>query len=279
MNQISIWLEQGKDVAAKLVHAFLLYLPSLFAALVILVVGWIIARLVRSACLRLAGGLNRVLSHMFSSKDWSRIRLSDGAAKVIANIVFWLVILFVVDAAAKVAKFDFFVLWLDRVLTYLPNLLAGALITFIGYLLSTIIRDVVTVAFAPAGAAQSRMLGFVAQFATFVAALIVGLGQAGIDVTLLVTIVSVLVAAAAASFTLAFGFGAQTYVSNLIGAYQVQRHFRSGNRVRIGDIEGEVLEISATSIVLATQSGRVTIPGKAFHEGPISLIPPENANG
>lgn len=132
MDQVSHWIEQWKAVTGELFHAFLLYLPNFAGAMLVLLVGWAIARIGQAAVIRPARALNVVLARLFADNRWVRVRLSSGATGIIGNLVFWLLIVFALTAAAKIARFEFSALWLDRMLAYLPSLLAGALIVFVG---------------------------------------------------------------------------------------------------------------------------------------------------
>ena len=128
---------------------------------------------------------------------------------------------------------------------------------------------------ATAGITHSHFLGTVAQGLTLIAAVIIGAEQIGLDVSFLVTVTAIILGAGLAALSLAFGLGAQSFVSNLIGAHYVQEHLKPGQRARIGEREGEVLEITATSIVLATRDGRASIPARAFNEETTTVLMPE----
>lgn len=106
-------------------------------------------------------------------------------------------------------------------------------------------------------------------------ALIVGLEQAGIDVAFLTTIIGIIIGTAGIGLALAFGFGSRGFVSNLIGTHHMRRHLHPGQTVRIGQWEGEVLEFTPTGIVLATESGRMMLPGKSFNEEAVSFLTPD----
>jgi len=275
IEQVSTWIEQWKTVTGELVHDLLLYLPNLIGALLVFALGWAIARLGQAAVVRLARTLNRMLARVFADNRWVRVRLSDGAINVIGSVVFWLLVVFALTAAAKIAEFEFFAQWLDRMLSYLPNLLAGTLIVFVGYLAGKFVRDLVTVTFSMAGTEQSRLLGLIAQSATFLIAIVVGLDQAGIDVGFIITLVGILVGAVAASFALAFALGSRSFVANLIGVYQMQGHLQPGRNIKIGTLEGEVLEVTSTGVVLATDEGRMMVPGRLLNEESVSLLTPD----
>jgi len=82
-----------------------------------------------------------------------------------------------------------------------------------------------------------------------------------------------------AGFSLAFGLGARQVVANLIASHALQRQFAVGQRARIGGIEGEILEFTPTSVILATGEGRVTVPAGRFDEEPSVMLSPDTGHG
>ncbi len=243
------------------------YLPWLAGAILLLVIGWIVARLMRAATLRLGAGLNAFLARFRRRGAAGRpLKLSPALLKLIGNVVFWLVLLVTIALAARLARLDLFTTWLDRIVAYLPSLLAGGLILLVGYLVSTAARDLVTTALDSAGSEQSDFFGFLAQGAIFLAALVIGLDQIGVDVTMLTILFAVIVGGLLLCLALAFGLGARSFVANLIGAHQLRAHLAPGQHARIGEHEGQVIELTPTTVILATDHGRVTIPAKLFQE-------------
>ncbi len=274
MEHVTTWFDGLRASGANLLDTMLGYLPNLIGALLLLLFGWILARLVRAATGRLGDAVNRLLDRLMRRGGLARFRLSPRALKLIGDAAFWLVILFFITAATKVAQLDAFSSWLARILAYLPTLLAGALIILAGYLVSALVRDLVAATLGSAGLAQNELFGAVAQGATFLTAVVIGIDQIGIDVTILITLIAIVVGAMLAGLSLAFGLGSRDFVSNLIGAHYLQQHLQPGQTARIGEIEGEVLELTPTSVVLATVGGRTTIPAKMFNEAATFVMTP-----
>lgn len=267
MTDLAQSLQSLRDVLGEAYRSFLEYLPHLGAALLLLLAGWLIARLLRSVAIRLAGGLNAALGRIGA---WSgtrrRLALAPGARALIGNVVFWVVILLFIAMAARVARLELFTTWLDRIVAYLPTLLAGGLILLAGYFVSTVVRDLVVAALQSAGSTHSEFLGRVTQTAIFLAAIVIGLDQIGIDITFLTILFSILIGGVLASLSLAYGLGARVLVANLLGARYLRRLLEPGQVARISGIEGQVLELTPTSVILATDDGRISIPAKLFQE-------------
>lgn len=256
--------EQLGDRLAQLV-------PSLVGALLLLLAGWVAARLLRSLTIRLAHLLDAALARFSRARDFERPKVPAASTQVLGSIVFWVVMLFFLTAATQVLGLGAFTGWLNRVVLYLPTLLAGALIVLAGLLLGTLARDLVLAAPAPTAPGQRALLARIVQLSILIAAVLIGAEQIGLDVTFLVVLATVVAAAVLGGIALAVSLGSRTLVSNLIGAQYLRQYYRVGQTLRVGAYEGAILELTATGIVLDTADGRVMLPGKVFGEEPTLL--------
>ena len=272
MEEVSTWMSEFSRSATRMFGQLIEFIPDLVGAILLIFVGWIVARLLRSGGTRAAIWFNGFVERMFGSQNARYLRLSTAAIQLLGNVTFWVIILLFITAATRVLGLLAFSDWLDQVVGYLPTLLAGGLIILVGIVISTLVREVTTTAVATAGVAYGDLFGRGAQTVVLMTALIIGINQVGIDVTLLVTLVSILFAAICTAFALAFALGARAFVSNLIGAHYLQQHYQPGQFARLGDIEGEILELAPTSVILASENGRVTVPAKVFNESATLLL-------
>jgi hypothetical protein len=266
MESVSAWLTDFRATLVDGLYGLAGYLPYLLGALTLVVVGWLAARLLRALFIRLGVALNRLLDRVVRPLGARRLRLAQPIITLIGNVIFWVVVLVFAAMAARVGRLDAFTTWLDRIVAYLPTLLAGGLIALAGYLVSTLIRDVVSATVASTGSNQADLFGFVAQSAVFLTAVVIGLDQIGIDVTLLITLLGIVVGGSLLGIVFAFGFGARTFVANLIAAQHLRHVLEPGSVVRVGEDEGQVLEITPTTVVLVSSKGRHIVPAKIFQE-------------
>lgn len=272
MEEVSIWMLELSKSTKTMVGQFIEFVPEFIGAIILILLGWIVARLVRSAGTRMAMWLNNTVERVLGREHSRYLRLSARGISVLGNITFWIIILLFITAATRLLGLIVFSNWLDQVVAYLPTLLAGGLIILVGVVTSALVRDITTAAVASANVAYSDLFGRGMQAVVLITALIIGINQVGIDVTLLVTLVSILFGSVCISFALAFALGARTFVSNLIGAHYLQKFYQLGQVARLNDMEGEILELTPTSVVIASAAGRVTIPAKVFNDSAIVLI-------
>lgn len=273
MAQEASWLQQPAASAGRALGEIAAFLPNLAAAIVLGLIGWLAARFARMLVLRSCAAINRAIEAM-PARPFALLGLTATTARVLADLAFWLVVFLFLVGISAALRLDAVSEWLARLAGFLPALLAGGLIIVIGIAGSILLGQLTTAAAAPAGAARSRMLGRSVQVSVLIVAVVLGVGQMGLDTTLPVALIVVAAASLGGALTLAFALGAVDVVRDLVGAQGLQQHCELRQRVRVDDIEGEVVELTATSIVLATGEGRVIVPARVFHERPIVLLAP-----
>lgn len=275
MNEEGSWLDQPAASAGRALGEIAGFLPNLAAAIVLGLLGWLVARLTRMGVLRLCAAINRTIEGM-PARPFSLFGLTPTTSRVLGDLAFWLVVFLFLVGIAAALRLDAVSEWLARLAGFLPALLAGGLIIIIGIAGSILLGQLTTAAAAPAGATRSRLLGRTVQATVLVMAVVLGVGQMGLDTTLPIALIVVAAASLGGGLTLAFALGAVDVVRDLVGAQGLQQHCELHQRVRVDDIEGEVIEFTATSVVLATGEGRVIVPARVFHERPIMLLAPRD---
>ncbi len=271
MEDASIWLVNLKTVAVGLLTQILHYLPNLAGAVLLLVVGWLLARLMRTLAVQVAEWANRMLETIVPTGGLARFRLSLQIVRLIGDITFWLIMFVAVTIAADVAELETFSGWLKSAIGYLPHLLAGGMMIVAGYVIGVVVRDLVATALSSVGIVQSDLIGLAAQWATFLTALIIGIEQVGVDVTFLIVVIAIVVAALVGGIALAFGLGARPLATNLIGAHYLQQQYAPGQVLNVGGLEGRILEFTATGVLLDTSSGRSSVPGAVYFQDTITV--------
>ncbi len=271
MNQGATFGDELAGIVAMTVDRVVQYLPSIVGALLLLLAGWVLAKFLRALTGRMLTLLDGGLRGLLGARLAERVRLAR-SADVLGAIVFWGVLLFFVAAATDALGLETFTHWLARLLDQLPTIVAGLLIIVVGYILSRVVADLIIGASAPLAPAQRQVVARAAQATVLVAAILVGADQIGIRVTFLAIFVGIAAGAIAGGVVIAISLGARVHVANLIGAHQLRRDYDLGQRIRVAGFEGRILELTAQAVVLETDEGRVSLPGRLFSEQPIVLI-------
>jgi small-conductance mechanosensitive channel len=269
----SKWVAGWNDAVAAAAQKVSSHLPNILSALALLVVGWLLARLLRRWTVTLVGAsLERLLRTAAARGALERTGVRHTVPAVTGAAVFWTVIVFAVAAAVEILGLPAVTNLVGRLAYYIPQVVAAILIVFAGYLTGNLAYGAVSTAAASLHVAYANALGRAAQVAILLVAIVIGVDQVGIDSTFLIVTLTIILAATLGGAALAFGLGCGTAVSNIISSYYLTKAYRIGQKVRIAGLEGRIVEIAPTSVVLQTADGRVFVPAKKFSEETSTLL-------
>lgn len=269
------WDDAVNETYQNLSEQVVNYAPQLIGAVVLLLIGWLIAHILRLSTRKLVSGLDALFKKVSKSDSTKREQLKQSYTLILGQIVYWAVILFFVAASANLLGWNMFTDWMDSIVEFLPSLITGLLIILAGFLISAAARSAIASSSLGASSSQRAVLARSTQIIILFSAIIVGVEQIGLNMQFLTSVIIVTVGVLLAGACLAFGLGAKSMAANTIGAQYARKNCRVGEFMKIGKFEGEILEIRQTCIVLDTEGGRAVVPAKLFQEE-VSILKDSN---
>jgi len=111
-------------------NTFFNFLPNLLAFLVILIIGWIVAKIVKAIVVKglQKMGLDRHLHESDAHRYVERFMPGASPANGIGRVVFYLVFAFFLFSAIGALKIPALTTFMNQVLAYLPNVIAAIII-------------------------------------------------------------------------------------------------------------------------------------------------------
>ena len=267
-----IWLAALDNTYRELVEAAAAFVPGLVGATLLFLLGWLLAIALRALILRLGTGIDRMFYAARDRIGQTQIELRWPISRIVAHSVYWLVIVFFLTAVSKLLGLPGLVDIFAQVLLYLPLLLVWAVVLFGVYMASGLAASAVTAAARSSGLANAGLLGRLARVFILTFAVIIAVSQLGVDVTLLVNLVTIATAVLLGGAAIAFGIGAGGIAGNIIAAHYVRQSYRVGQRVAVGSFEGEILEITRAAVILDADEGRTMVPARLFNENASVLV-------
>lgn len=241
-------------------------MPKIIGAAVILMIGLLVARLTKALVDRLINRLDRLIPNQKIQTKLKTFLREKPIAKVVSGIVYWILVFFFLTVATETLGLPVVTTWLSGIAGYLPRILSAFLIGFAGLIGGIILRDLITTAATSAGIMYGGFLGKLVQIVILLVTILIGIEQIGIDVTLLTGVIMITIAALLFGAALAFGLGARTSVSNILASYYLQKTYKVGDMVQIGGMKGQIIQITALTVLLQSNEGQVSIPAKEFNE-------------
>jgi small-conductance mechanosensitive channel len=233
------------------------FIPRLGGALLLLVVGVVVARVVARLVgrgLRMAG-LDSTADRWGVGDVLERAGLGRSLARVIAVAVRISLTVVVVFAALSLLGLQFLSQSLNEGVLFLPKVLAALALVLIGVVLAAFLR-----AWIERTSAQLDFpvaIGPVVQVLVIILFGLCAAAQAGVTVAPLTAVAIVLLGAIAFTLALAFGLGAREIARSLTSGRYARDDFEVGQTIRVGDMRGEIIRIDGAATTL--KAGEVTI--------------------
>ncbi len=198
------------------------YIPAIVGAIVILIVGWLLAKLLESVVVRVLKAI-----HLDTASDKAGIAnvLAQGDIKLtlselIGAVIYWLVALVVIATALGTLNLTVASELISRLVEYVPNILAAIFILIIGAFLGNFVSTVVRTAASNAGIEGAKLLSKMTQTVIIIFAVVVAIEQLKIASALIVLSVNIILISIGIGLALAFGLGckdiAGKYVQQVI---------------------------------------------------------------
>jgi len=223
--------------------------------------GFLVAHFVRALVVRFIHQLPRVIPNQKVRTSFKAYIDQKPITQVLGGILYWILILFFLAVATETLGLPVVTPWLSGLVSYLPKILSATLICIAGVTGGAILRDFTLTAASSAGLAYGAFLGKLVQISVLLVTLLIG-----IDIGLQENLVMIAIGALCFGAMLSLGLGSQSSVKNILTAYYLQKVYKIGDRVRIEDREGRIVEISPLSVILEAEDGRICIPAQKFSQ-------------
>jgi small-conductance mechanosensitive channel len=270
---LAVWQTTFASAATELITRAIAFLPALLASLGMLLAGYLVARAARFTASRLVGGLIGLAARQARvARALERTGVGPPFSALVGGVAFWFTLALFTAAAVERLELSVAASLVSTLVVFLPRLLVALAIVFAAQVAAHVAYGALSRAASVAGVAQAALLGRAVQVVVVFLGIVTAADHLGIHSTLLTVVVATAVGAVLGGATLAFGLGSRVAVSNIVAVFYLLKTYRVGQVVRIGDIEGEILEITQTGVFIATPRGRVLVPGRCFSEDISTLI-------
>lgn len=194
------------------------FVSSLCAIILILLVGWIIARLIKNLVTRILDIL-RIDSYAAKigvDKILAKGGIKYGVSELIGVLCYWIVMLIALVIAVSAVNLNQQAAGLlNTIVLYIPKVISAILILILGMFFASFVSSAVVTAAANAGVEQSNMLGRLSQFIIIIFTLNIGLRQLQIDIRSVENALIIILGSIGLAFGLAFGLGCKDIAGKL----------------------------------------------------------------
>jgi hypothetical protein len=231
--------------------------PKFLAAAIVLVIGYIVARLVASAVKALSEklGLQRAAERSGLAKSMEQAGVTRTVPQIVGTIMFWLLLSVFLVASFEILNLPGVSDAIEKVMAYIPKILVATVLVVVGLLLAAFLRGVIATSADRVGITYAQQLAsgcyYILAMMTFIAAF----EQLEITFDLLNYAILIAFAAVAVALGLSFGLGGRDVMAGILCGYYLRQRFQAGDRVSVAGYEGTVREVGPVSTIVETDEG------------------------
>ena len=263
------WTQSLLSAMSSLWASVAAFIPRLFGALVVVLLGFIVAKLLDTLLSKVLAkvGLDRLMAGTGLTKLLSRAGIRIPVSALIGKVVYWFVLLIFLVSAAESLGLERVSATLDMLALYVPKVFGAALILLAGVLLAQVLSGLVRGAAEGVGLDYANGLARMAQGLVIIISISVAIGQLEVKTELLNYVIAIVLITVGLAVALAFGLGSRELVTQILAGIYVPELYDVGQQVRLDDAQGVIEEIGTVKTLLLTDDGElVSVANKVLLE-------------
>ncbi|NJK83096.1 MAG: hypothetical protein HC912_04030 [Saprospiraceae bacterium] len=220
------------NILNELIRQFAQFAPNIFGALLIILVGFIIVRVLSRVVRKVLEkvGIDKLADNSINKIDvLSTNNIALKPSKLIAQIVYYFALLVVLVAATDVLKMEAVSNLVKEAVNYVPSLVTAMMLLAIGLIIADFVQDVSLAALQSLNVPAAKFVsGFIFYF-ILLNVLMLALEQAKINTDFITANLSIILAGIVLAFSIGYGLASKAIMSNHIA------YFYNRKKIGIGD--------------------------------------------
>lgn len=194
------------------------FLPKLIGALIILLIGWFIARSVRWAVLRFLKFINldAICDRIGLNPLLKNAGVNKASSYIIATLFYWIIMLSIWLSFFNALGLEAISNLLNRVILFLPNVIVSCLIMIVGFYLADFVRTIVNTTFKAGQLGDKPIFGKIAYAGIVFLAASMALSQLGVAQNIIENTVQIVLGSVGFALALSFGLGGKDWAADII---------------------------------------------------------------
>jgi hypothetical protein len=213
-----VLLEPARTILAQIGQ----FLVNILLVVIILIIGWMISKVVKAVVIKVLKAI-RIVDLVAERIELDQILKKGGItstlSELLGEICYWIALLVTFMVAINAVGLTVAADLLNKVVLYIPNVIAALFILILGMFFATLLRNIVQTAANNAGIAQSQLLSKIVEFIVIVFAIVVALEQLNVAIQVTQLTLSILLGSIGLGLALAFGLGCKDIAGRAVNEF------------------------------------------------------------
>lgn len=257
MKDITSWTDLMFSSFQSFGQKFVDILPNLVGAIIILILGWLIAKL-------FSAGIHRLLKLSRFDQFSDKIKFSEFLAKssvtvtpskLVSKFIYWILILFVIVTASDTMGWSAVSKEISKLIGYLPNLLISIIIFVTGSYIATFIRNLIKGATGSLGISSGKLISSVVFYLIIIVVTLTALEQLGINTYIISSNLLIISGAILLTAAISYGFASKELLSNILASFFSRKTFSIGKTIEFDGAKGKIIAVNNISVTIENEKG------------------------
>ena len=213
-DQLDLFIGSSQQFLNEIASA----LPRIFGAILILIIGWVIAKLIKRGLVKL---LNLVKFSYLTEKSGIDKFLKEGgvnvnATDVIGTLLYWILMLIVILATLNSLNLTAASTLFNEIMIYIPNIIIAIVLLIIGIYLARMLSQIIKTSLKGMQDKTSNLISQITFIAIIVLTVFVTIGQLNIAKEIMTSAFIIIFGAICLALALAFGLGGREKAAEIL---------------------------------------------------------------
>ncbi|MBL7138326.1 MAG: hypothetical protein ISS17_06100 [Bacteroidales bacterium] len=213
-EQVNLFLESSQQLLNEIATT----IPQILGAVLILLIGWLIARVVKKLFIKL---LLLVRFNFLTEKSGIEKFLKEGgvklnASEILGALIYWIIMLIVIMATLNSLNLASASLLFNEILLYIPNIIVAIVILIIGIYLARMVSQILLTSLKNMKDKTATFISQLAFYAIIVLTVFVTISQLNIAQNIINSAFQLLFGGLCLALGLAFGLGGKDKAAEII---------------------------------------------------------------
>ncbi len=247
-------------------------LPKFLGAVGLLILGYVIARVVRAAVRSFLAKIkvDKLADKLEEIDIVAKSKIKIVPSKIIAGLIYYLLLIIFVVAVTDMLSLTTVSAYLTSLINYLPQAFTAFAFFIAGLLFSDFLRKIVYTAAKSIGIPSAKVISTVLFYFLFINVFISSLTQAGIDTEFIQSNLTMIIGGIVFAFGLGYGIASRDVMASVLAGYYNKR-LREGDKVTIGGVTGIITSISKTDLIVTNEDDTVIVPLSKISSGVVII--------
>ncbi len=250
------------DILWKQVEAMIGFLPNLIGFFLIILLGWIIARIVARIIKKLLKsiGIDKLAQRLNDIDLIQRTKFEIVPSVLLSKLLYYLILFIFLIAAVDVLDMPAVSSLMAGIMNYVPNVLSAIMVFLFGLFIADALKNLVLTTCRSLAIPAAGIISNVVFYFLFLNVIMITLKQAELQTDFMEQNISIILAGVILAFAVGYGLASQSLMSNFIASFYNKQKINIGDKIAIDGVNGEVVAMDNNSITLKSNEKRIIIP-------------------